>query len=148
MSAFFSNAFITALTAAPTSINGATIQVVLFRDAPAFVNNDARYTGITTVSELLDMPGWIPEEPGGAPLVNTIVVTLRDEGTNNYVTFTSFIFEDLELTEVKAVAFLTGGNVIFVTDTPFDGVKHVLHDGDGVTASPDSTLSGSNNRWL
>ena len=122
--------------------------MVPFREAPAFEDNDTRFTGITTVAQLLAMPGWIPATVAGAPLANTIVTGFRQEGANNYVMFTQFPFTALPPSEVKAVAFLTNDNeVIFVTDTPFGGEKMVIEDGDGVTASPDSTLSGSN-RWL
>ena len=149
MTAFFSSAFITALSATPGMISGSVVKCVLFREAPLFEFNDKRYIGMTTVAQLLAVPGWIPVSPGGAPLANTITVGVRDEGKNNYTTFSSFPFTGLAPNEVKAAAFLRPDNtLIFVTNTPFAGEMRVVQDGDGITASPDSNLAGASNRWL
>ena len=149
MTAFFSTAFITALSASPGMINGSVVKCVLFREAPNFEPNDSRYISKTTVAQLLAMPGWIPVTAGGPPLGNTITVGVRDEGKSNYVVFSSFPFTGLAKSEVKAVAFLRPDNTLmFVTNTPFGGEMRVVANGDAVTASPDSTLGAVSNRWM
>ena len=149
MTAFFSTAFINALSATPGMINGSVVKCVLFREAPAFAPNDSRYIGKTTVSQLLSMPGWIPVSSGGAPLANTITVGVRDEGKSNYVMFSSFPFTGLAPNEAKAAVFLRADDtIIFGTNTPFAGEMRIVKDGDAITASPDSTLVGASNRWL
>ena len=130
-------------------INGSVIKCVLFREAPAFEQNDYRYIGKTTVAQLLAMPGWIPVTPGGAPLANTITVGVRDEGKSNYTMFSSFPFTGLAPNEAKAAVFLRADDtIIFGTNTPFGGEMRVVQDGDAITASPDAGLVGASNRWL
>ena len=149
MTAFFSTAFINALSASPGIINGSVVKLVLFREAPNFEANDSRYIGKTTVAQLLAMPGWLPVTPGGPPLATTITVGVRDEGKSNYVVFSSFPFNNLAPSEVKAAAFLRPDNtLIFVTNTPFAGEMRVVQNGDAITASPDSTLGAVSNRWM
>ena len=149
MTSFFSSAFIAALSANQSLLDGAAIQAVLFRQAPLFEPNDPRYTDTTTIPQLLATPGWVPITAGGDPLANTVAMGVRQEGKNNYLMFSQFPFTNLPPNEAMAIAFLTPDDkIIFVTNTPFGGEMMVVRDGDGITAAPDAGLSGASNRWL
>ena len=161
MSSFFTNHIRTQLFTTPTLFVGQQIRVVLLREAPAFETGDGQFVTISTVSELLALPGWREVSGSGYPFAGTLTATPYKYGTtkNNYLTFTRYPFTGLvgEF-EVKAVAFCLigtfGGKVdpiIFVTTTPFDIDPLVVRAADGITANPDIGLivpPAPTNRWL
>ena len=155
MTAIFSNLIRTQLVTTPTALDNATIRAYLYREAPSFDSNDARYVAKNTVAELTAMPGWVPATGTGLPLSNSITTGVRLQGVNHYVIFTQYLFVNIDPTEVKAVSFFLVGSLggvtnplLLTTDTPFSGQKVVVKNNDGVTAAPDSNLGGASNRWL
>ena len=161
MTVFFSTFMQQRIFANQNLLHNANIKIVLFREAPDFGGNDARYTGIKTAAELLQQPGWVEAAATGYPLGNQVPLSRRKEPPgptpptkNNYMLFNEFPFTGMGQAEVKACAFYYVGSeggttnpLIMVTNTPFVGGRMVLKDGDSVTANPDASMAGSN-RWL
>ena len=129
------------------------MQIVFFRQAPTFVTGDSRFTGIESVEDLLEFPGW---ETIGSPIPFTSG-GFKKIGKNNYVLIPRIPFSALpSAVEVKAMAIqtLNAGDmdVIFVTTTPFLADPTIIYPQDGLTSNPDLGLDNPppeyNNRWL
>lgn len=155
MTAFFSTFFRSQLFANASLLDPGNIGIVLFRQAPSFSANDARYTGASVLSELLALPGWVETTAIGYPIATgyPVVVSTRTAGASRYIMINEFPLTGMDPAEVVAVGFYYSGSVggktnplIMVSNTPFP-TKIVIKDGDSITALPDTTLTGSN-RWL
>lgn len=142
-------------------MTGATIRLVLFRQAPALSGDDlTEWTGYRTTSELNALPAW-QELDGisGYPLSTTLAVSKRDDtwesGINNYVMFTTFPFSSLnEPAPVAAIGVEFVGTLdgtvnplIFVTNTPVGDGTNVYPD-DSLTANPDTSFPDNSNRYM
>lgn len=158
MTTVFSTYFRDALFATPTLLDSASVGIRLFRSAPSFSANDARYSGITTAAGLTGLPGWSEVVAPGYPLATTVGVSRRVNppgSTNNYILLSLFSFTGLGSSiEVEAVAYYYNGTIsgtvnplIMITDTPFSGQRMVVSGVDGLTSNPDTSMAGAN-RWL
>lgn len=156
MTAFFSDVFREAVFDDATLFDGAhDVVAVLFRNAPVFVKNDARYTGIDTISELQAQLGWEPPSGQSNPLSMAAYVTL---GTHYLRLENPFVFPStFPPSFVRAIAFVYQGTlggvtnpIMMVTSTPVaDG--RVIYSTDGIYARPDTTAADTNGnptRWL
>ena len=139
-------------------MNGVTVRMYVFPNAPLFEQNDPRYTGITTITALSASLGWgqyvSQMAPDNAVIINTV-------GANNYVIQPNAFdlpndFAPLS-TKSAALAFVyqSGpnagmvGKLMFVTNTIFSGGDAILYHQDGIIPAPDTVNIGpSNNRWL
>jgi hypothetical protein len=122
---------------------------VYFRSHAAFTDpNDARYTGIKTVSELSGLAGWSPPlTPNSA----TASVGTTTSGTSTYVVANNKFTMGGGWTtaSVSAAALVLEGSyggttdpIIMLTDTPFEG-STVLRQTDSLWARPVSLLAGN-----
>lgn len=154
MSTVFPTAFASWVFANPTTLNGASLGLVLLREAPNFENQDPRYIGITNRTTLFSMPGWLEATGTGLPLTATQAVSIRTNGANHYVLLNNFPLTGIVAAEVKAIAFYYTGTIngvtnpiIMITNDLFTEGWAVLTANDGITAQPDTTMTGSN-RWI
>ena len=140
MSYFFTNYIRQELFDDPTLFDNAFIEIVFFRQAPTFENGDSRYTGIQTLDELLEFPGW--ETVGDRPSFTT-AGTVKVVGKNNYVLYSRVPFTALDAPiEVKAMALIGQpfpDDIIFVSTSPFLATA-VISPQDGLTSNPDIGL--------
>ena len=159
MSYFFNTAFLAALKANETIMNGASVKMVLFPYAPTFVDDegvaDARYAGINSIDTLATTLGWGPYIP--QTVTDLIYVNTTAAVPAKYVMMTDpfELPDDFPTTHVRAIAFVYMGpnvpmtnNIIFVTDTPLSGGT-VLLATDAVTALPDANPGfTTDKKWL
>src|SRR5215467_13499987 len=131
-------------------MGNARVFVNFFTNAPVLAENDTRYTGIKTISDLQGKLGW------GSPLIKTVTQTLgvSTVSGNTYVMANSPFTLDPSWTAsvvVTAVFVLdTSGSgpiagttnpIIFITDTPFQNT--VIGPGDRYQALPLTALGGN-----
>jgi hypothetical protein len=156
MSYFFSDHFRAALVADQAVMNGAKVQLVLFRFAPAMGTPNPNWTAARTVAELTAQTGWVQVSGiSGYPLTLQLDVGTRVVGGSRYVMFSDYVFSGLaETAEVRAIGVLYVGTLngqtnplIFVTNTATGEVTN-LQPSDSLTASPDTTFPDQTNRWL
>ena len=157
MTSFFSETFRQHLLANPTFFDTPKdVAMVLFTQAPAYADNDARYTGIETVDELSGLLGWEPPIYWGDPPVTEIELSLAapPNGDTRYIRLdNAFVLPDeAPSLNIMSVGFIYKGTIgsvtdplIFVTNNPV-GTGMVLNPGDAITARPDATAD--NERWL
>ena len=160
MSTVFSSFLRQQLVSTPTLFDNVHIQAVAWRQSPVLDPNNTTISGKQTVAAMRGQNGWVEVTGTGWPVTTNIVLLRRDVGVNHYATFNQFIFtgdgvHTITPTEVRAVTFYMIGTVagvvnpvIMTTDTPFDGLPILLNAGDAITASTDSNLAGTPNRWL
>ena len=157
MTSFFSQPFLDVLLAnETTAMNGAVVRMYVFPSAPLFEENDPRYTGMTTITELSAALGWGQYIPAMAPDNSVIVSTVG--GTNYAIAETPWDFpNNFPPTKPMALAFVyqSGpnagmvGKLMFATNSTFLGSDIILYNQDGIIAAPDPVNVGpSNNRWL
>jgi hypothetical protein len=128
---------------------GKSLHWVYFRNHAAFTDTqDARYTGIKTISELAGKPGWsAPITPQSA----TQTVGVTTVADNTYVIANNRFAQGTNwaTSTVTAAALVLEGSyggttdpIIYLTDTPFEGGV-VMRQGDGLIARPVPALSGN-----
>lgn len=130
-------------------MNGKSVYWVFFRSYAAFADeNDPRYTGIETVSDLASIPGW------GTPL--SPATPAQAVGTTTAGTVTYCIANNpfamgggWAASTVKAAALVLVGSyagqtdpIIYLTDDPFDEGK-VMNPADSLIARPVSAVGGN-----
>ena len=155
MTGVFSTFLRQQLVTTPTLFNGVHVRAVVFRQSPSFGADDAFISGARTVADLRGRLGWIEATGTGWPVATDITLFVRTQGASHYATFSDFAFPGIQRSEVRVVAFYLIGAfggvtnpLLLTTDTPFDGVPTLLDNGDLITANPDSTLSGTPNRYV
>ena len=137
-------------------MNGAKVQLVLFRYAPAMGADNPAWRAADNMAELTAQTGWTQVTGiGGYPLTLQLDVGTRTVGGSRYVMFSDYPFTGLtEVAEVRAIGVVFVGTIngvvnplIFVTNTPVGDVANLAPD-DALTANPDTTFPDATNRWL
>ena len=155
MSYFFNTAFLAALKADQTIMNTATVKMVLFPTAPAFMTEegttDPRYMGINSVDTLASTLGWGPYV-SHTVISQTVSVNTSAKPPSKYVIIANpfDLPDNFPTTYVKAIAFVYMGpnapmtnNIMFVTDTPLIGGT-ILTSTDAVVPLTDQGVG----KWL
>jgi hypothetical protein len=134
--------------------SGQSVYWVFFRQHAAFTSDqDPRYTGIKTVSDLAGLVGWSPPitPQSSTQAVGTITVgaTTYCVANNAFTMGSGWNSSTVSAAALVLVGSYTGSTgpavtnpVIYLTDTPFDqGV--VIDSDDSLIARPSSAISGN-----
>ena len=128
---------------------GKSVHWVYFRTHAAFTGpSDSRYTGIKTISELANKPGWSPPL---SPQSGTQVVGCSTAADTTYAVANNKFANGggWSTSTVTAAALVLEGShggttdpIIYLTDTPFEGGV-VMHQDDALIARPVPALGGN-----